>query len=125
MLDSRWVVGSPRFALRSRQGVRQSESMKSIAFVVLILGVAIGVSAWPPAEKMSLNDVIAAHLASIGTPEARAAVTSRLAKGVVQRKLVQGGLGTLDGKAFLLSEGNKFRAAMPFTYADYWGEQLL
>ncbi len=46
-------------------------------------------------------------------------------RGKVQRKLVQGGMGILDGKAFLLGEGNKFRAAMPFTYADYWGEQLL
>jgi len=74
---------------------------------------------------MSLDEVIAAHLASLGTPEARAAVTTRLARGKVQRKLVQGGMGILDGKAFLLGEGNKFRAAMPFTYADYWGEQVL
>jgi hypothetical protein len=100
--------------------------MKSIALVVLVLGVAVGLAAGPPAPaKISLDEVLAAHLASIGTPEARAAVTSRLAKGTVQRKLVVGGMGTLDGKAFLLSEGNKFRAAMPFSYADYWGEQLL
>jgi hypothetical protein len=100
--------------------------MKSIARVLLVLTVGIGFAAWSaPVAKMSLEEVIAAHLASIGTPEARAAATSRLAKGKVQRKLVKGGVGTLDGKAFLLSEGAKFRAAMPFTYADYWGEQLL
>ena len=112
--------------------------MRFIALLVLVLGAGIGLAAWSPAnreadfawmapapEKMSLNEVIAAHLASIGTPEARGAVTARLAHGKVQRKLVLGGMGTLDGKAFLLSEGSKFRAAMPFTYADYWGEQLL
>lgn len=93
--------------------------------VVGIFGAAIGLPAKEPAAKASVDEIIAGHLASIGTPEARAAVNTRLARGKVQMKIVQGGVGTLDGGAFLLGEGKKFRVAMPFTYADYWGEQLL
>ncbi len=78
------------------------------------------------ADKVTVEEIVAGHLASIGTPEARAAVKTRLASGKAQMKFVEGGQGLLDGKAFLLGEGAKFRVAMPFnTNPHYWGEQIL
>src|SRR5205085_7298916 len=94
--------------------------------VAILLGVGgAGTGAAKDPAKTSIEELIAGHLASLGTPEARAAVTARLALGKVNMHLVQGGVGALDGKAFLLGEGRKFRVSMPFNYADYWGEQIL
>src|SRR5436305_8135774 len=91
-----------------------------------MLGVlSISRAAKPLADKISVDELITKHLEAIGSPEARAAVQTRLARGKTQMHLVQGGVGELNGGAFLLGEGKKLRVAMPFTNNEYWGEQLL
>jgi hypothetical protein len=84
---------------------------------------------FPPAPasmpaKISVDEVVAGHLASLGTPEARAAVKTRFAQGKVQMKIIVGGQGNAEGRAYLFGEGRKFRAALPFDFADYWGEHF-
>jgi hypothetical protein len=96
-------------------------AMKSTYALLLVLGVGAGLA---QGQKLTANDVVAGHLASIGTPEARAAVKTRIAQGKVQMRIVIGGAGSSDGLAFLLSEGRKFRVAMPFEFANYWGEHF-
>jgi hypothetical protein len=65
--------------------------------------------------KTKAEDVIAKHLASIGTPEARANVTSRLVGGTVILATRVGGTGELSGKFNLISEGRKTRLGMNFS----------
>ncbi len=76
------------------------------------------------ADKMKPEEVIAGHLNSLGTPEARGAVKSRIVLGKAKMTLIVGGKGSVEGRAFLFAEGPKFRAALPFDFNDYWGEHF-
>jgi len=73
-------------------------------------------------DKLKLGDVIAHHLASIGTPEARAAAKSRTAEGPVVMKVIVGGAGSLQGGAMLYSTGNTSKFTIRFSAIDYPGE---
>ncbi|MBI1749202.1 MAG: hypothetical protein HY234_05195 [Acidobacteria bacterium] len=75
-------------------------------------------------EKLKPEDVVAKHLASLGAPEKRAAVKTRVAEGASTLKIIVGGTGETDGRAAFLSEGNKVRIGLPTDKFDYWGEQF-
>ena len=70
------------------------------------------------------EDVVARHLASIGTPEARAAVKNRVATGIAQVVFRLGGHGQLPGKCNVISEGRKVHFEMDFSALGYRGEQF-
>ncbi len=91
--------------------------------VAVLLCIACGLSA-VAADKIDINELIAKHLDSIGKPDARAA-KSRFAQGTVRYEILTGGAGKMDGKATLVSEGDKFRLIMRFGNAEYRGEDLL
>lgn len=74
---------------------------------------------------ITLEQLISNHLASIGTPEARSAINSRVAQGTTRFEFVTGGAGKMDGKTTVVSEGNNFRMVMRFGNVDYKGEDLL
>jgi hypothetical protein len=74
--------------------------------------------------KLKVEDIVARHLASIGTPEARAAVQSRVVSGTVRMVPHLHGGGQLSGKINILSEGRKLRYEMNFVALDYPGAQL-
>jgi len=76
-------------------------------------------------DKLKPEEVVAQHLKSIGTPEARAAAKTRSAAGKVHMRIMIGGQGQADGRAFIFSEGQHCRVAMPFDFADYWGEHFV
>jgi len=75
-------------------------------------------------EKVSLEQLVTRHLASIGTPEARSAVKSRTASGKATLRVRLGGAGNLDGDGMMASMGEKLRFAMRFTANDYVGEDM-
>lgn len=79
----------------------------------------------PAKDKLKPEEVVAQHLNSIGTPEARAAAKSRTATGKTHMRILTGGQGQADGRAFLFSEGQHCRVALPFDFADYWGEHFV
>src|SRR5688572_24323825 len=60
-----------------------------------------------PDEKLTPEDVVAKHLESIGTPEARAKVKSHIILGVATGTFRLGGSGTSQGGAVLASQGEK------------------
>lgn len=93
------------------------------AFPVLI---CLGLVAVPPvaAQKLKVEDVVAKHLAAIGSAERRAQVKSRLADGTVEVKFRLGGQGGLSGKGQLLSEDRKLKMLFTFASADYPGERI-
>jgi hypothetical protein len=74
--------------------------------------------------KLKAEDVLEGHLASIGTPEARAAVQNQIVAGTVQMVSHLGSGGQLSGKITILSEGRKLRHDMNFGAVNYAGEQF-
>lgn len=71
------------------------------------------------AQKMTPEELVAKHLASVGTGEARAAVKSRLMQGRVTVTLRGGGSGQNTGLSLLFSKGDKSVIAMSFRNPNY------
>lgn len=76
------------------------------------------------AQKLKPEELIAGHLGSIGTPEARAAVQNRLATGSGQIIFRLPASGTLNGKCEVVSDGRRLRLSMLFAVVDYPSEQI-
>jgi hypothetical protein len=76
------------------------------------------------AQGLSAEELVAKHLAALGTPEARAAVKTRVAQGSAVFRLVVGGGGQIQGTVGMVSEGRKKRFVMKFQQ-NYRGENFL
>src|SRR5438270_4840108 len=60
------------------------------------------------AEKISNpEELVAKHLESLGTAQARSDAKSRADEGTVRFRVLSGGVGQIDGQSVLLSEGRK------------------
>lgn len=79
------------------------------------------------ADKLKIEDVIARHLASIGTPEARAAARTRLLNGAVEMQEVVGGSSIQRGTASFASDDRRIKVDMKFPGSSLYpfGEQWL
>lgn len=102
--------------------------LRTLALLIFCGALAGAVQAGEP--KLKAEDVVKKHLESIGSAEKRAAIKSRAAEGRARMKIVvgpqgPGAQGLAAGTFALVSEGSKFRIALPFDYADYWGEQFV
>jgi len=75
-------------------------------------------------QKMKPEELVAKHLDSIGTAEARAAVQNRVATGIGQVVFRLPTAGLKQGNADLTSEGKKLRISMIFNTNDYPMEQF-
>ena len=76
------------------------------------------------ADKLKPEEIVAKHLASIGTPEARAAAKTRVADGKAVMQEVVGGSSALRGSANLFSDNRRLKIAMAFPgMSQYPGEQ--
>jgi len=76
------------------------------------------------ADKLKPEEIVAKHLESIGTAEARAKVQNRVEGGDVAVVLRSPGVAQFDGQAVLASEGNKNVMAFTFANADYSQERF-
>jgi hypothetical protein len=98
-----------------------------VVAVLLICGLCLVIPQAPAAaddKKMKPEELIAHHLEAIGSPEARAAATSRVASGRVNVVNRVGNAGSISGQAMLVSSGAKVRFGMNFPAPDYSGEDL-
>src|SRR5258708_35101678 len=77
------------------------------------------------AADTKVDDLVAQHLASIGTPEARAVVKSLAVQGTLQFKIVVGGAGESSGTWQRLSQDRKSKFVMKFGNDKWWGEQFV
>jgi hypothetical protein len=75
-------------------------------------------------QKLKLEELIAKHLASIGTPEALAAAHSRTMTGMAQVIFRVRGAGMLSGKGNVISDGHKYLIGMDFGVVNYPGDDL-
>lgn len=113
--------------------------IRARAFVAVLCMIALGLmlttsnsltssaAAAPPgpvADKMKVEEVIAKHLASIGTPEARVAVKSRIIQGTTQATFRVGGTGAAQGGSVLASTGDKSLVSVVYGNAEYPFERV-
>ncbi len=77
------------------------------------------------AAEMNPEEIVAKHLDSIGTAEARAAIKSRAVQGKLRFKILVGGTGEVEGSWGRVSEGRKSNFVMRFGLGDWRGEQFV
>jgi len=92
--------------------------------VVTVAVVAAASTVGLGAADMKPEDLVAKHLDSIGTAEARAA-KSRIVQGTSLFKIRIGGGGELTGTSGLVSEGRKSVFMIKLGNNDYRGEQFV
>ena len=74
--------------------------------------------------KLKPEEVVARHLAAIGSPQAIAAAKSRALSGSALATFRLGSQGQMSGPANIVSEGRRARIGIRFQSLDYPGEQF-
>jgi hypothetical protein len=98
----------------------------SKAALILVVGPCLAICAIPSfASSTNADEVVAKHLDSIGTAQARSAIKSRAVEGAVKFRILSGGSGFAEGKSVLLSEGRKSVFFLSFAGGDYRGEHMI
>jgi hypothetical protein len=94
-------------------------SAVALAFILTLLtGSLLAV------DKLTPEEVIAKHLESIGSPEARAAMKSVTIIGTSKATFFGRGGGIAEGITVLASKGGKYMVAMKFNNPDYQFEKM-
>jgi hypothetical protein len=93
-------------------------------FGTLVCVVALLFSISFAKDEMPVVELVKKHLDSIGTEQARAAVKSRVAQGVVRFHLQKQG-GSQDGKEVFVSESNKLVSLLKLPNPSYHGERFV
>jgi hypothetical protein len=75
-------------------------------------------------KKLTSEELIARHLDSIGTAEARSKASTRVASGETKFIARLGGSGNVDGQAMMVSSGVKLRFGIKLPLNDYPGEDI-
>lgn len=91
---------------------------------LILLTCASVNTALPFNDNITTETLIARHLDSIGSAEARAAVRSRVTTGTVVSTIRLGGAGQLVGRAVMASTGNKSLIGMTFNDIKYSNENM-
>lgn len=77
------------------------------------------------AGDLKPEDIVARHLDSIGTAQARQGLKSRVIQGGATYRVIQGGYGAIDGKYVFASEGQKSNFLFKINASSYRGEQFI
>jgi hypothetical protein len=95
-------------------------------FIAIALGFFLNLvrSDYPLAKDKGLTpeEVVAAHLKSIGDPELLTSIKNRGISGKTSVQFIQGGVGTLDGQFMVVSAGHSLSAILKYGGVDYPGE---
>src|SRR5262245_50299351 len=75
-------------------------------------------------KKLTSEELIARHLDSIGTAEARSKASTRVASGEVKFIARLGGSANFDGDGMIVSSGAKLRFGIRLPLNDYPGEDM-
>ena len=103
-----------------RDPIKQSAS----SFAVMIAVILSSGLASAQEKKLTLEELIAQHLESIGSVQARAFLKNRVLTGSVKLVSRVGEAGVLNGDAAIAFSGVKLRYSMRFPSPQYPGEQL-
>ncbi len=98
--------------------------IKKVSVVALTLMIGLFSTTLLAFDKMTPEEVIEKHVASIGTAEARAAVKSISMIGTAKATFFGRGGGVAEGISVAASKGGKFMVAMKFNNPDYPFEKM-
>jgi hypothetical protein len=101
--------------------------VRVITFLIaIVLGFALSLarseSVFAKDKKLKPEEVVAAHLKSIGDPELLASIKNRGMSGETSVEFIQGGVGTLTGQCFVISSGRSLSIILKYGGVDYPGE---
>ena len=96
----------------------------------LFIAIALGFSLSPARCESSFakdkgltpEEVVAAHMKSIGDPELLATIKNRGISGKASVEFIQGGVGTLAGTSMVISSGRSLSIILNYGGVDYPGE---
>lgn len=95
--------------------------------IILLIAIALGFSlnlarpesSFAKNKGLTPEQVVAAHLKSIGTPELLANIKNRGMSGKTSVEFVQGGVGTLAGECMVVSSGRSLSIILIYGGVDY------
>ncbi len=90
--------------------------------IVLLLAMLTPVAAKGP--KMKPEELVARHLAALGSPESRSVIQARGARGTAHMEVLSGGSGFLEGPVVFASQGRKLLFSILFNQLNYSAEQV-
>jgi hypothetical protein len=95
------------------------------AFIIFSMCIVHVEKSFAQDQVLTVKELIAKHLAAIGTPEYLAKIKSRGVAGKAMVKFVQGASGTLsDGSFLCVSEGKNLGMKIAFNDINYPGEHF-
>lgn len=100
-------------------------TIAKVMLSVVLLASGLTWSSFSYGETLKPEDIVARSLDAMGTAQARAAAKSRVNQGAAKYSALSGGVGNLEGKGVLVSEGRKLQLMMKFPNNDYKGEQFI
>jgi outer membrane lipoprotein-sorting protein len=98
--------------------------MRFVRQALAVMLMTAAVAAVAADDKLTLEQVIAKHLASIGTPEALAKAKTRVAEGKSKFEIVNAG-GYIEGKVTVVSQAGNSRLVLKYPNPDYPGEDMI
>lgn len=94
-----------------------------IAFALgFSLSLARSESSFAKDKGLTPEEVVAAHLKSIGDPALLASIKNRGMSGKTSVEFVQGGVGTLAGQSMVISAGRNLSIVLKYGAVEYPGE---
>jgi hypothetical protein len=106
--------------------MRQTSLLRCARNIALVFALLAQCVMQLPAKdgELTAREVVQKNLESIGTADARAAISSRVLNATARVTFILGNTGGFNGKGSMLSEGNKIRIGLKFLVSDYPGEQI-
>jgi len=102
----------------------RSIKQTGIRSAAIVAAVVLCTSASAQDKKLTVEELIAHHLDSIGSAQARGSAKNRLVTGPVKLISRVGTASNIDGQAAMASSGAKLRYSMRFASPQYTGEQI-
>lgn len=100
--------------------ITSTRRLVRVFFALVLLSAA----ARAQEPKITLEELIAHHLDSIGSAQARSASKNRVLSGTVRLISRVGTAGNIEGQAAMATEGGKLRYSLKFPSVQYPGEQF-
>lgn len=103
---------------------RTRSTFAALCLLLLAFALPVTLDAKPNPQKMKAEDVVAKHLESIGTAEARAKAKSRIIQGTAFATIRVGGTGQAEGGAVLASQGTQSLISIVYGNKEYPYERM-
>ncbi len=93
-----------------------------MTILCLLLGIFPVKSISAQKQNLTVDELLAEHVKSIGSPAAIAEIKSRALVGTASVNFIQGAHGSMNGTSMVVSEGNKLGIVMKYSDINYPGE---